>query len=163
MVRGTPEEITVARLPPAPIFKCIYYFTLYFSLIISGVLFTHPSKQSSGRHLFPLIKESPLKDRLCSAHGLAAWKMQFAKIYQLHMPDLQNKKFSILSHPEDKTREIGTWMFFSQMTQDEEFIFAILLFPNQNYFYLNNLIFVKVQIINRVLKQLYFPYSPNTV
>lgn len=57
----SPLSMHARLLPPAPIFSCVHYFTLYFSLVILEVLFIHPSKQSSGRHLFPLLKENPLK------------------------------------------------------------------------------------------------------
>lgn len=77
MVRGIPEKNiyictyththihTVARLQPAPVFRCVPYFTLYFSLVILEVLFTHPSKQGSSKHLLPLLKkENPPKRQI---------------------------------------------------------------------------------------------------
>ena len=69
-----PIYIHAKLLLPALIFRCIHYFTLYFSLVILEVLFTHPSKQSSGRHLFPLLKKKPPQKTDCAMH--MAWQLR---------------------------------------------------------------------------------------
>lgn len=113
MAGGNPEEKYICQAAQAPIFRCVHYFTLCFSLISLEVLFTHSSKQSSGRHLFPLLKENPLKRQIVQCTWLGSLEnVVLAKIYQLHVPNLQKKKVSTLSHTEDKMREIGNWNFF---------------------------------------------------
>lgn len=149
----------VARSPPAPIFRCVHYFALYFSLVILEVLFTHPSKQSSGRHLFPLLKESLLKRQIVQYAWLGSLEnvvLQRSISYVCQICRTENSLSWIV--PEDKMREIDIWMFIPWMTQDGDLIFA-LFFLNQNYFYLNNLIFSKEQITNKELKQLHFHTS----
>lgn len=119
----------IDREGAASVFRCVHYFILYFSLVILEVLFTHHSKQSSGRHLFLLPRGSPLKRQIMQYTWLSSLEnVVLARIYQLHMLDLQNKKFSTLSCPEHRMREIGTWMFFPWMTQDEEIYFFALFF-----------------------------------
>ena len=106
---------------------CTLFHPILFqriTLVILEVFFTYPSKQRSGSHLFPLLKESPLKRQIVQCTWLSSLEnVLLAKIYWLHVSDLQNKNFSILSHPENKMRETANQMFCPWMTQDGEFFF----------------------------------------